>query len=86
LVLQRIERVEQVQEPGKPTTSKKVMSYLLTGIDLSAGQQVQRLGLNSTLEADLNRPLQELFEAVEAARNRQTLDFFKSIIPKPVAK
>ena len=82
VVLQRVERQENVNVMVGGRVQKKVSSaFLLQAFDLSK-PQIPQVTLNGSDDSITNNALKELFDAVEIVANRERINFLKSLLPK----
>ena len=83
LSLQRLERQELRPSLGQPIPSiQKVHSFVFQAFESQpGGTLIQRLGIASQENKELNQLLDKLFQTIDQLRTRQSLDFLKNIIP-----
>src|SRR6267378_2068619 len=80
LSLQRLERQELRPSLGQPIPSiQKVHSFVFQAFESQpGGTLIQRLGIASQENKELNQLLDKLFQTIDQLRTRQSLDFLKN--------
>lgn len=80
LSLQRLERQQQTIQQGH-AVMKRFHHFVLQALEFQSGQQIPRFTITTQEDDELNPLLQTLFDAIVKVLSRQSLDFFKAIIP-----
>jgi hypothetical protein len=82
VVLQRIERVEQlVVGPGRIQQKRTTSHFVFQVFDLTK-PNLPLLNLNGQEDPDVNEPLNRMYKAVANVESKETLEFLKSLLPQ----
>jgi hypothetical protein len=84
VVLQRVERMENVVVAGR-MTSRKVPNFLLQAIQIpnpqQPGQQIPVVTITGADDPEMNAQLGKLYGLVMGVAGREHIEFLKSLLP-----